>query len=390
MYATRNWQLDSVPNPSMWPHKLHTLVLTGSWHSHLIDFLPRSLTYLDLSCAYSGSRFPLPPNLETLIIQENFEGISRLESLTSLEIGDRFFQILDLSVLPSSLRTLHLRRCYQELPINVLPTSLTSFTLGDNFNQKLHVGVLPCSLTYLSLGPCFNQELRAGVLPNSLLYLHLGEKFNQIFGRGILPASLLSLHFHFQSLFDQPITPSALPTNLQILEFGARFNSSFGLPESLTHLIFGRYFNQVLSVGTLPFSLTRLEFGKHFNQPLWDQVLPPSLTCLKFTKNSLFNLVLIMPSSLRIAKFGKRLATSNVYYDFPAGCRNLQLYTNTPRHILRIPTKTSVEWYASSDEIVDLYEDFSSSSSDNEGDDEDEGDYYNDDAFDEEGDEDDE
>jgi hypothetical protein len=70
-----------------------------------------------------------------------------------------------------------------------------------------------------------------------------------------------------------------LPNSLTHLTFGNSFNQPVdNLPETLTHLTFGYNFNQ--SVDNLPNSLTHLTFGARFNQQVDN--LPNTLTHLTF------------------------------------------------------------------------------------------------------------
>jgi hypothetical protein len=57
------------------------------------------------------------------------------------------------------------------------------------------------------------------------------------------------------------------------------------LPTSLTHLIFGNYFNQNITKNVLPNNLTHLTFGDNFNKVIKKDVLPTSLTHLVFSAN---------------------------------------------------------------------------------------------------------
>ena len=59
-----------------------------------------------------------------------------------------------------------------------------------------------------------------------------------------------------------------------------RLGQCEALPPKLTHLTFGRWFNQPLDNVTLPPTLTHLTFGYRFNQPLDNVTLPPTLTHL--------------------------------------------------------------------------------------------------------------
>jgi len=54
------------------------------------------------------------------------------------------------------------------------------------------------------------------------------------------------------------------------------------IPNSVTHLTFGYYFNQELTKGSIPNSVTHLTFGYFFNQVLKEGVIPNSVTYLTF------------------------------------------------------------------------------------------------------------
>ncbi len=112
-------------------------------------------------------------------------------------------------------------------PIDFLPSSLKSLTLGDKFNYP--VDTLPKSLKYLSIGNAFNCPMNS--LPDTIEELHIGHLFNHQIER--LPSSLHILVLGHS--FDQPIP---YPPNLKQLTLGANFiNSDYSpLPSSLTHL----------------------------------------------------------------------------------------------------------------------------------------------------------
>lgn len=79
------------------------------------------------------------------------------------------------------------------------------------------------------------------------------------------------------------------------------------LPPALTHLTFGRDFDQPLGVGVLPAGLLQLTFGDCFDQPLGVGVLPASLLQLTFGADSKFNRSLcvgVLPTSLEHLRVG--------------------------------------------------------------------------------------
>src|SRR5437763_1352899 len=84
---------------------------------------------------------------------------------------------------------------------------------------------------------------------------------------------------------DQPLTKDVLPNSLTHLTFGYYFNQPLTkdvLPNNLTQLTFGHNFNQSLTKDVLPNNLTQLTFGTCFNQPLINDVLTNNLTRLTF------------------------------------------------------------------------------------------------------------
>ena len=108
-------------------------------------------------------------------------------------------------------------------------------------------------------------------------------------------------HMHIDRL-DRPLEKGLLPPNLTHLTFGKYFNQSIivppgVLPEKLTHLTFvadprasqfsrGKVFDGPLVPGIFPESLTHLSFGHVFNQPLVvPGVFPQNLTHLSFDGN---------------------------------------------------------------------------------------------------------
>jgi hypothetical protein len=96
--------------------------------------------------------------------------------------------------------------------------------------------------------------------------------------------------------------PRNLPNSITRLTFGSYFDQQVDyLPNSITHLIFGSKFNQ--SVNYLPNSITHLTFGYWFNQSVNN--LPNSITHLTFSFNSIFNQqVDNLPSSITHLTFG--------------------------------------------------------------------------------------
>jgi surface protein len=88
------------------------------------------------------------------------------------------------------------------------------------------------------------------------------------------------------------------------------------LPDSVTHLTFGRQFNQPIAVDVLPLGLTHLTFGADFNQPIGENVLPKTLTHLTFGYWSKFNKPIgqnVLPQTLTHLMFGLPFRRGLVY-----------------------------------------------------------------------------
>ena len=93
----------------------------------------------------------------------------------------------------------------------------------------------------------------------------------------------------FDDWSNEPLSNVVFLTGIQKVRLGFNFNQEMRnlLPNSITHLTFGDYFNQ--DVNNLPNSLIYLSFSWDFNQDI--SKLPKSITYLKFSTsdNSKFN-----------------------------------------------------------------------------------------------------
>ena len=81
---------------------------------------------------------------------------------------------------------------------------------------------------------------------------------------------------------------------------------SLKLFPKLTHITFGRYFNEQILKGILPDQLTEIIFDHYFNHAIKKNVLPTNLKKLTFGNG--FNCALkkgVLPDGLKILKFGR-------------------------------------------------------------------------------------
>ena len=185
----------------------------------------------------------------------------------------------------ATITTLLLDNNFNE-PIDCLPPSLTSLTLGAVFYQPRHspfgfsnykvpisfnypLDHLPPLLTHLTLrGPSFGHPLNN--LPDSLLHLDVRLSCDQPVDH--LPPSLTQLYL--RDRFASPV--DHLPPSLTLLHLEAEergdidwnFNLDH-LPPSLTHLSLDNYFKFNKPLDNLPSALTYLDISRSgFNHPL--------------------------------------------------------------------------------------------------------------------------
>jgi FNIP Repeat len=116
-------------------------------------------------------------------------------------------------------------------------------------------------LRTLSMYPESKLIINPGSLPTSITHLELKREFAQIPVPGSFHSGIVHLEFH--NLFDHSLK-NLLPNTLTYLYTGSYFNQpieSGTLPESLIHLKFDNKFNQKLVPGSFPGKLQKLIFG---------------------------------------------------------------------------------------------------------------------------------
>jgi phage-related protein len=147
--------------------------------------------------------------------------------------------------------------------------------------------------------------------------------------RNRLPPNLTHLTFDWN--FDQDIR-NGLPTTLTHLTFGDDFNQDVrnGLPDNLTHLTFAYSFNQDIRNG-LPDTLTHLKFGNRFNQDVRNG-LPPNLTHLTFDWEFNQDVRNGLPSTLTHLIFGYNFR-QDIRDGLPPNLKYLRVADDYPRNL---------------------------------------------------------
>ncbi|EFA82363.1 FNIP repeat-containing protein [Heterostelium album PN500] len=158
-----------------------------------------------------------------------------------------------------------------------LPSNLRVLDLGDSFNQFIPPHTLPYTLHTLNFSRWFNQKLVASTIPVNVKRITFGANFDQMIDIDVLPDGLEYLEFGLE--YNQPIANGVLPHQLKQLKFNSfrQDLETVSIPNSVTTLKFGKYFDQPLINTLLPDSLTDLTIGPNYKQPFNIDSFPSSL-----------------------------------------------------------------------------------------------------------------
>jgi hypothetical protein len=242
--------------------------------------------------------------------------ISTLPSLKYVSFSQNYNQPIGVARIPDNVQFLNMGYFFYKHPITTgeLPTKLRCLTMGHWFNKPFDEDVLPESLESLILGNQFNQKFGLRSLPSHLKLLRIGYNFNQTWDQGVLPDSLQSLVLGHD--FNQPFAKGVLPGGLKLLALGSYFNQRFlegVLPFDLLSLTVGHNFDQQFDQGVLPAGLQCLALDHCFDQPFHQGVLPAKLCSLTlgqmYDQNSACSL---FPLALREMHF-----KGDLYYNPP-------------------------------------------------------------------------
>jgi hypothetical protein len=217
---SRIFGLPELPNLNTLQYH-YTFEESAKWHIYSeptfnmdADRLPRSLTSLQIG-SRSMQDLVCGKHLENLqsLICFNAMGVNfevplpvNLSHLSSLRVTS------SLHNLPTKLLHLQANPC-DAIALNVLPNTLTILQLGNRFGKPFAKGVLPSSLTRLQCGDFYNSRFYAGILPSNLHTLLCGAFYNQYFELGALPNKLIVLDCgrSYNRKFDY------LPSSLRVL-----------------------------------------------------------------------------------------------------------------------------------------------------------------------------
>jgi hypothetical protein len=141
-------------------------------------------------------------------------------------------------------------------------------------------------------------------IPRGVKQIRFDEKFNQVLSIVGFPPNVT--HLIFGRCFNQPVY---IPDHVTHVVFGENFNQPVypgNLPIGLTHLTFGREFNHAIEPHTFPLTVSHITFGLLFNKPLVVDNFPPSVTHLTFGDHFDHPVVFgSLPPNLKHLNFGK-------------------------------------------------------------------------------------
>ncbi|KAM9981827.1 hypothetical protein ACTFIY_004134 [Dictyostelium cf. discoideum] len=330
------------------PSSVTNLIFDSFNKSLSIESFPSSIQTLEFNCFNQFIKFgEIPSSVKNLKFGYSFNNSLKnlpnsIESLTLMQCFDRKIELGNCLSL-TELNFTHYNRFNEEIEPGDLPITLKKLSLGSIFNKVLIHGSLPPLLEYLNLGEEFNKPLKEGILPNSIKILYLSVKFSQILKIHDLPKSLTNLigigNLKLQSPnilneltnlielnlcnYNHQIELDYLPPNLKSLNLSSLNQSLIpnSLPNSITFLDMGKFYNHKLDINILPKSLNHLIFSNQFKQSLGggadgsgagtdgiiDQhPIPINCSILEFSGNlhssSVFGKDIIIPSSIKKLK----------------------------------------------------------------------------------------
>ncbi|EGC34420.1 hypothetical protein DICPUDRAFT_98231 [Dictyostelium purpureum] len=273
--------------------------------SRTLYYLPTKgyIKHLTIDNIISG--YPIPFGVNALIVRgggSTLDENSIPDSVTSLSLNKYSNIKFEEGQIPSSLTFLEVNRGFQQLNKNVVfnLNLLESLIIGDDFNL-LEPNQIPSTVKTLQIGERVFR--RNGELPKKIKVSRVQPK--RVIGSNSIPQSVTQIIFG--DYYNTSIKPNVLPSSVESITFGLSFNKPIGLgvlPLNLTSITFDYHFDQEIKPLVLPQTLRYLKFGFEFNQAIEPFVLPESLTTLIF--GCMFNQQLLpgsIPNKVEYLRF---------------------------------------------------------------------------------------
>ncbi len=257
-----------------------------------IGIIPNTVTHLQINPNPTGQF----RELSSAIIPDSviYLDLSQ-DCIINLKIGD----------LPNNLQ--YLKITHSPAP-NVIPESVIHLVFNKEYYQKIQKidkNVIPKNVKILEIKKGFNTSIDIGIIPHGVKYLSF-EHYNTPIIPGAIPNSVT--HIDFGRYFNKPLEIGAIPESVTHIIFRFKFNQPLYpgvIPNNVTHLIFENGFDQKLYIGSIPNSVVYLKLGNCYNQQIDENVIPESVVYLilgnKFNQPILNNTI---PKSVKYLAFG--------------------------------------------------------------------------------------
>ncbi|KAN0023311.1 hypothetical protein ACTFIU_011481 [Dictyostelium citrinum] len=224
---------------------------------------------------------------------------------------------IEKEYLPSNIKNLNLS-LNDEPNIISIPDSVETLTFGCKFIGTLSSSYLPKGLKTLIFNLGCSSEFNSNSFNNlsttssSIEKLVLSGRFNYPIPINCLVGNSLK-EIQFIGKYNQPILSNSIPNSVTSLVFGDYFNKAiYGLPDSIVHIQFGKSFNQELTKDWIPNNLKSLELGTNFNKIIKPNVLPITLEKLEFKDHNLLSTTFFSSNNNNNIDYKQNSPTKNI------------------------------------------------------------------------------
>lgn len=302
------------------PQSVKVLKMSVDTH-HLTNkqFIPDSVTNSSMSISQSGTSEPLisgmlPSSLKDVMLnlKDPFDARVLPSSLTTLTLGHELLCKLEPGTIPLSVKSVVIlsnRVGDDGLPIEeydmpkpgVLHDSITQ--LGLYSSDQLDAKLLPPRLKRLDMS--FDGSVTAGWIPKTVTHLMTSTNIDGRLPHSITHLKLIGNLKLIDGLIPNSVTHLELTPNSAPRECAPVLTAGM-IPSSVTHLVLACFFKLKMVPGIIPASVTHLTFNDSFNIVLHDHAIPSSVTHLVFGEK--FNQPIssqMLPPNLTHLCFGK-------------------------------------------------------------------------------------
>ncbi|KAN0035360.1 hypothetical protein ACTA71_004625 [Dictyostelium dimigraforme] len=324
---TFNSKFNQQLNDKIIRNGIKSIEFTGIFNQSLGGWLPKGLEILKLGPSFQQPILPnqIPDGLKFLYLNDNYQSTIIYGSIPSSVENLRYIvkdTINSDTKIPVSTTSLTISANI-DIQVGMIPHNITNIKFDDSFNGTISEFSLPSSIRSISFGDNFNRHLRGNTLLSNIESIKLGKFFRSHID---IPSTVKSFkltsngnhygYFHYNSDFNECYSLSNLEfgrsdnpnlqnnilpnsNSLKTLDLGGyQGNQLFNIPQSITNLNLGFYFNFPIEENTLPENLKSLNFGKSFDRPININALPRNLKIIFFECPTFNQDILDLPNQL--------------------------------------------------------------------------------------------